>query len=331
MATLACACALASPRAAAQTAYGDGISDQNLPYWGSFFSSGLGTILPSLLPGAGARILPPGITYARYVAQWDETGPFVTWLEHVPPGLTVDLALTNYHAPEAFSEGSPNYPATPHAYYVALEAFLNAASVVLHRPVAVVEPWNEPNNQGGFRKVAQALYPAQFADEAQRLCAVRACTVVAGDVEDIYGEVGEYMRHYKAGLDFTPDAWGVHPYRAVNNYGSSATGMPEFEQQCGGCRPWFTEVGIFYCERTGARGIFEGPTWQSEHAEDLIDHVLPRYRPEHVFYYEFKAPETPAAHAQEGACLQGHPAGTDTALYTVYGEARPAASLIFGP
>jgi hypothetical protein len=106
--------------------------------------------------------------------------------------------------------------------------------------------------------------------------------------------------------------------------------MPEFEQQCGGCRPWFTEIGVFYCEKAGARRVYEGPTRQKELADVLINDVMTRYRPEHVFYYELKAPETKQAESQEDECAGGQPAVTDTALYAVTGEPRPAANVIFG-
>ncbi len=323
---IACTCAESSP-VLAGTAYVDGVSDQNLAYWGAFFSSGLTAIAPVSL-AEGWEILPARVTYARYVAQWNETGPFRTWLEHVPAGVTVDLALTNYHAPESYVEGSPNYPSTPQSYFQALEVLLNLGEV-LHHPVAVVEPWNEPNNQGGYRETAKALHPAEFADEAQRLCSTHNCSVVAGDIEDVYREAGEYLRAYKSNLDFTPGAWGVHPYRAVDNYGVAPSGMSEFEEQCGDCHPWFTEIGVFLCEAAAGHGAYEGPAWQREHAEDLTAHVMPTYQPAHVFYYELKVPGTEAAETEEAACIRGDT--TDTALYGVNGEARPAANVVFEP
>lgn len=311
----------------AGTAYVDGVSDQNLAYWGAFFSTGLTAIAPVSL-GEGWQLLPARVAYARYVAQWNETAPFRTWLEHVPSGVTVDLALTNYHTPESYVEGSPNYPSTPLSYLQALEAFLNLGEA-LHHPVAVVEPWNEPNNQGGYREAAEAVQPAEFADEAQRVCSTHDCSVVAGDIEDVYGAAGEYLRVYKSHLDFTPRAWGVHPYRAVDNYGVAPSGMSEFEEQCGECHPWFTEIGVFICERTAGHGVYEGPAWQREHAEDLTAHVMRTYQPEHVFYYELKVPGSEAVETQEAACVRGDT--TDSALYGVHGEARPAASVVFEP
>jgi hypothetical protein len=314
------------PAAYADTPYVDGVSDQNLAYWGAFFSSGFGEVVPVSFV-AGWAALPPHVTYARYVAQWNETARFQTWLEHVPADVTVDLALTNYHAPESYAEGSSNYPPTPQAYYHALEGFLEVGERLYH-PIAAVEPWNEPNNQGGYRQAEQAMHPAQFADEAQRLCATHECTVVAGDIEDAYGETGEYLRAYAANLDFVPSAWGVHPYRAVDDYGVAPSGMAEFEDACGECHPWFTEIGIFLCERAPGHGIYDGPAWQAEHAAYLVDRVVPRYRPEHVFYYELKVPGTEATGPPESACVDRDV--TDTALYGVYGEPRPASSVVFG-
>jgi hypothetical protein len=317
--------------ALADTGSVDGVSDQNLAYWGPFFSSGLDATLPSFSAEPWAEVLPVHVKYARYVGQWNDPAPFRIWLEHLAPGVTVDLALTNYRAPESFSSGPRNYPATPHAYELALESYLVLAGEVLHHPIGVVEPWNEPNNEGGYRRPSEASLPASFANAAQPLCAEWGCTIVAGDIEDIPDEAGRYLHDYRASLNFRPQAWGVHPYRAVDNYGRSPSGMPEFEEQCGGCRPWFTEVGVFYCERTGERGVYDGPVRQRELAEHLVDQVVPAYRPEHVFYYELKAPETAMAWSQERECIRGEPAVTDTALYSVDGDPRPAASVIFGP
>jgi len=312
------------PRALAETRYIDGVSDQNMAYWGAFFSGGLGMIAPVSFE-SGWGNLPARVTYARYVAQWNDTGPFQRWLEHVPADVTVDLALTNYHAPESYVKGSADYPSTPQAYYRALQAYLDLA-IELDHPIGVVEPWNEPNNQGGYRRASEADHPSLFADEAQRLCLARGCTVVVGDTEDTYGEVGEYLRQYKSGLDFTPRAWGVHPYRAVDDYGDAPSGMSEFEEQCGDCRPWFTEVGAFFCERARQRGVYRGAIWQREHVADLVDRVMPTYRPEHVIYYELKVPGAEAAESPT-TCAVGDV--TDTALYGANGEPRLAASVIF--
>lgn len=313
LACLAAAClvlVIGSTPAKASTTYVDGISDQNLAYW-------WGTGFYSMFSDAWVGEPAAHIKLARYVGQWNDPADFRLWLERVPPGLAIDVALTEYHRPYDVAE-NPGYPSSPQEYGGALREYLSLASS-LGRPIQYVEPWNEPNNQGGYRTVGGAAEAAHFADRAGALCASYGCAVIAGDVEDIPSEVGGYMASYVANLDFTPGGWGVHPYYAVDLYGARASGMAEFEADCGGCHPWFTEVGAWYCA-PGSIG-FRGAQWQAEHAADLVDGVIPRFSPEHVFYYELKAPTEEARCAGE----------TDTALYGADGDPRPAAGVIFGP
>ncbi|HWX96081.1 MAG TPA: hypothetical protein VNZ01_04440, partial [Solirubrobacteraceae bacterium] len=183
LAGLLVALAMTCTRASAGTRYVDGISDQSLPAWeGSFAESSFARLFRSTWSGAaGGQII-----LARYVVQWDVmTEPssgahasgnyrerFEAWLEDVRSiGLTPVVALTSYDGV---------YPGSAGEYLPRLEAILGRAGAIGY-PIAYVEPWNEPNNQG---RESPAM-AAAFANTANDLCeAARACSAIAGDFED---------------------------------------------------------------------------------------------------------------------------------------------------
>jgi hypothetical protein len=298
----------------AGTRYIDGISDQSLPAWdGSFASS----------PFAGFfRSRWSQITLARYVVQWDvmtqaSAGAhpggnyrerFEAWLEDVRSlRLTPVLALTSYdHV----------YPGSPGEYLARLEAIL-ARAVAMGYPIAYVEPWNEPNNQGA----ETAATAGAFADSANGLCeAGGTCTVIAGDFED-RSDAAAYAQSYERALSFAPRIWGVHPYVSVQSHDDSnlrrlVSALPAHGA---GQQIWFTEIGALYC----SRGEVRGEARQANDASYLVNRLLgdPAVAPAHAFYYGFlfgggaNPPCAPAG-------------GQDSELYASPDVARPAASVI---
>jgi hypothetical protein len=312
------AVALSGTPALAGTPYVDGISDQSLPAWdGSFAASPFARFFRS----RWSRVTSGQISLARYVVQWDvmtepSSGPhpggnyrerFEAWLEDARGlGLTPVVALTSYDRV---------YPGSPGEYLPRLEAILNRAGAIGY-PISYVEPWNEPNNQGG----ESAATAAGLANAANGLCeATRTCTVVAADVED-RSDVAPYIQAYERALTFQPRIWGVHPYVSVRSHSDAnlvrlRAALPAHAAQ----QIWFTEIGALYC----SRGEVRGEARQASDAAYLVDTLLgdPALAPAHVFYYGFLF----AGHARAPCTAAG---GQDSELYASPDLARAAAGII---
>ncbi len=308
----------------------DGISDQSLPVWsGSFAGSALGAALLSHATGPFSDI-----TMARYVVQWnalaepgggapaapEQANPaddyrerFEAWLADVgAAGLAPVLALTSY-------DGS--HPGVAE-YTQALDALLARAATLGH-PIAYVEPWNEPNNQG--REAAPTA--AVIADAANTVCEASSCAVVAGDFEDSAGVLA-YAREYAAGLTFVPAIWGVHPYAALAERDDAR--LLALRDELGAVDPpgaapdpapqlWFTEIAAFDCRA----GRVQGPAAQLAEAEYLRHVLLPAADPAHTFYYGVMFADRTAAPCSG-------PGGADSELYEPDESPRPAAAAVLG-
>jgi hypothetical protein len=242
---------------------------------------------------------------------------FERWLRGVSElGLTPEIAPTSYSK-------TPEKPG-PREYRNELERLMQFADAITH--VAYVEPWNEPNAQGGFTLTTEAIRPAQYADAAHSVCEDDGCTVIAGNFEDD-ATVAGYLREYKRGLSWTPLYWGVHPYHAVMSTSTgahNAGNLEQFERELAtehysNAELWYTEVGAYYCIAGEVR------TRQANDAAQLVNTLIPAKRPAHVFYYGFMYKN------HETAPCNNEPGHNDTELYTATGEARPAASMVYGP
>jgi hypothetical protein len=231
--------------ALAATEYIDGISDQSLPAWDSYF------------PGffSNTWVAPHGhVTLARYVVQWNVvSGPneepyisyrqqFKAWVEDAGGmGLTLDVALTSYNA---------LYPSSSSEYKTRLLEILNQAKAMGH-PIRYLEAWNEPNVQGGYKKVSEAAIPAHFTNSAYAACEEGyGCTIIAGDVEDNSGAKA-YEEEYRKNLNPVPTIWGIHPYYSVEEmnesyYTKAVEGLPNGGV---GDQVWITEVAARVCTR----------------------------------------------------------------------------------
>jgi hypothetical protein len=309
---------LSASSAAGQGISVDGISDQSLPPW----SDPPAVASASGVKGPRTYWPPAQIALARYVVQWNATGEstpapsagghyrerFEAWLGEIRRvGLTPVLALTSYNG---------RYPRSPAEYRSRLEQLLQLAAGA-GTPIAYVEPWNEPNNQG-HESAADA---ARLADAANALCrALARCSVIAGDFED-NSTLSAYEIAYERALDFHPGAWGVHPYFSVATHDDAAllrfrANLPDHGV---GAQIWFTEVGAYYCKH----GEVRGEARQASDAAYLVKTLLadPALTPTHAFYYGM----LPGA-GSKGPCP---PAGEDdTGLYGPGGEPRAAAGAV---
>jgi hypothetical protein len=311
--------------ALASTGYVDGISDQSLPRWDSGFSSSYfagffknNWINPS-----------PHIQYARYVVQWNVMykptekpyneepynnyrQQFEEWLTDAGGmGLTLEIALTEYP--------STPYPSSSSEYKSRLKEVLNQANAQGH-PVSYLEPWNEPNGQGG----ESASAAAHFANEGNVACKESPkCTIVAGNFEDS-SSAANYIKEYRENLNFTPSNWGIHPYQSVEHeeekyYNNALEALPNKGE---GDHIWFTEIAVRRCTASNNNGEMG----QAERAKWLVDTLMSYAKPEHVFYWEFLLKE----HKQP-ACSE-----TDDALYVPSSDPnapdapRSAAAFIYG-
>jgi hypothetical protein len=310
------------PSASAGSGHVDGISDQSLPAWdGSFATSPFAGFFRSRWTRAGSG----QIAFARYVVQWDAMGEptsgahasgnyrerFEAWLEDVRSlGLIPVVALTSYDGV---------YPGSLADYPARLEALLDRAGAMGY-PIAYIEPWNEPNNQGA----QSAASAAAFANSANVICEARGtCSVVAGDFED-RSNVAPYEQDYERALSFAPRIWGVHPYVSVQSHSDSNLRrlLSALPAHGAGQQVWFTEIGALYC----TRGELRGEQRQASDATYLVDSLLadPALAPTHVFYYGFLfggragAPCAPSG-------------GQDSELYASSGAERAAARVIFSP
>jgi hypothetical protein len=308
--------AVAAVAAPARASGIDGISDQSLPAWdGTFAASPLAALLEPRIGPARRQI-----SLARYVLQWnaiaqpsrgaapvgDYRERFEAWLADVAAsGLQPVLALTSYDGAR---------PGSAAAYADALEATLTRARA-LGWPIAFVEPWNEPDNQGR----EPAAVAAAFANIAQTRCAALGCRVVAGDFED-GPALPAYQRTYERGLTFLPSVWGIHPYRALA--ARDPSGLVRFRAELpfagAGAQVWFTEVASFYCRH----GQVLGQAAQAAQARYLRA-VLedPRLAPAHAFYYGLMfADRRPAPCTPTG--------GDDSELYEPGDRPRAAAAVL---
>lgn len=308
--------ALIPASAQAATTHVDGISDQSLPAWnGSFADSSFASFFRTSWVGQ--------IAFARYVVQWntmaeassganpdgDYRERFEAWLKDVRAlGLTPVLALTSYNGV---------YPSAAGEYQREFEQLLTQADG-LQAPVAYVEAWNEPNNQGN----EPAATAGEIADWADAVCDQRACQLIAGDFEDA-PSLPSYEHEYIGALSFSPRIWGIHPYRSVKAH--SDVPVLRFEQALpdhgADTQLWFTEIGAYYC----LNGQVLGEAEQASDASYLVNDLIPATAPTHVFYYGFMAggeEEVPCA--ARGA--------SDSELYRAPGQPRAAAGVVFaGP
>jgi hypothetical protein len=316
------AVALTCERASAAPGHIDGISDQSLPAWDGSFSV---SPFASFFRSRWSRVDSGQIVLTRYVLQWDAmTEPssgahadgdyrerFEAWLEDARSmNLTPVVALTSYdHV----------YPGSPGEYLARLEAIIGRAGEMGY-PIAYVEPWNEPDNQGG----ESAASAAGFANSAHGLCAAtRACAIIAGDFED-RRDVVSYEQAYERALTFEPRVWGVHPYVSVQAHDDSSLRrlIAALPGHGAGLQIWFTEVGALYC----SRGDVRGEARQASDASYLVNTLLhdPSVAPVHAFYYGFLF----GSHAQ-APCTAG--GGQDSELYTSSDLARAAARVVLLP
>jgi hypothetical protein len=302
--------------AEAATSYVDGISDQSLPAWnGSFADSSFASFFRARWVGQ--------IAFARYAVQWnamaetsnganadgDYRERFEAWLEDVRGlGLTPVLALTSYDGV---------YPDAAGEYQRELQLLVGQADRV-QAPVAYVEAWNEPNNQGS----EPARRAGEIANWAHAVCDQRACQLLAGDFEDAPSLPG-YEHAYLSALSFSPGIWGIHPYRSVRAHNDApvlrfAQALPDHGADA---QLWFTEIGAYYC----AHGQVLGEAQQASDASYLVNDLIPAIAPTHVFYYGFMAgSDTEVPCAAAGA--------SDSELYRASGEPRAAAGVVFaGP
>jgi len=303
---------LGSRPASGATPYVDGVSDQSLPYWDHSF-----TRAPFASYFDSTWVAPPAgrIRLARYVVQYDVLAlesehphreAFRAWLQDVR-----DMGLTPEIAPTVFTGVRPSSV----EYRTQLERVLAFADGIDH--VAYVEPWNEPNNQGGFRQTGEAIGPAHYADAAHSVCESFGCAVIAGNFEDTPG-VAEYAARYAEGLTWRPALWGVHPYGAVKSHdAANLEGLKRALEQEGlpAAELWFTEVAADYC----IHGEVRGETQQAGDVSYLLDVLIPAFRPAHVFYYGFmNRDDEPVPCSKE----------PDTELYDPDGAPRRAAAVL---
>jgi hypothetical protein len=315
-----CCFLFAAAPASAATAHVDGISDQSIPSWDGGFS---GSSFSSYFTNHWAT--GSHVHYARYVVQWNVMSGsgepygsyrqrFEEWLNDAASmGLTLDVALTNYP--------STPQPSSSAEYKTRMREVLNQAIAQGH-PIAYIEPWNEPNNQGNETAVAAG----HFANEANTACHEVSpnCTVVAGNVEDKSG-VKEYVQSYRGALNFNPVYWGVHPYYSVEYMSTSYyhNFLEGLVNEGAGYRIWFTEVAARRCKPGGENG----EAGQASRASYLVNTLMPSAQAEHVFYYEFLLGNNghPSCGEYDGALYvpsEGDPYAQD--------RPRPAASYIFG-
>ncbi len=303
---------LATASAVAGARHVDGISDQSLPAWdGSFERSSFVSSFRATWLGQ--------LSMARYALQWDAMGEasdgpsahgdyrerFEAWLRDVRSlGLAPVIALTSYtHA----------YPGSAGEYARGLEAILEDAAQA-GSPIAYVEAWNEPNDQGA----ETAVKAGEIANWANSICELRDCQVIAGDFEDRPGVVA-YEQAYVSVLSFAPAIWGIHPYYSVQAHDDAA--VLEIEQALPhggeGSQIWFTEIGAYYC----ADGQLRGEARQARDASYLVNGLIPATAPTHVFYYGFMAGDR----AELPCAGRGD---FDSELYTDSHKARSAARVL---
>ena len=310
LAALTLAAAAGAPAAAAGV---DGISDQSLPAWdGGFAASPLAGWIAQLARGPAPRLV-----YARYVVQWNamsepSAGPAAAgdyrerleaWLLDVRAlRLTPVLALTSYDGV---------HPSAGGEYQAALAALL-ARAHALGAPIAYIEPWNEPNNQG--RESAEVA--AAQANAAAPLCLAAGCTVIAADIEDGPGML-EYERRYEAALAFSPVAWGIHPYGALAARSlASLTAFTQALPAAGrGAAVWVTEAAAFECRE----GRVLGDGSQAAEAAYLAGPLASRVA--HVLYYGVAFADGSLAPCAAGGA-------SDSELFAPGDRPRPAAAIV---
>jgi hypothetical protein len=311
---------LAGRPARAEGARVDGVSDQSLPAWdGSFDGGPFGGLFRTYLAG-GAD---PQVRLARYVLQWnaldepsagqnphgDYRERFEAWLTDVrETGLTAVVGLTSYDG---------IYPASVAEYTRSLQQVLALAQGI-GQPIAYVEPWNEPNDQG--REPASKA--AELANAANAVCvALTGCEVIAGDFEDT-ADLPDYQLAYERALTFTPGAWGIHPYASLAAHDDTrlVRMKAELPGHGRGAQIWVTEIAVFYCRH----GELLGEARQAADAAYLVDHLLadPLVAPVHAFYYGLLfADRLPAPCARGG--------GDDSELYRPDDRPRAAGTVVF--
>jgi hypothetical protein len=237
----------------------DGISDQNLAFWGG---SGKGP-LAGLSANAWLGAAGPHLRYARYVVQWDVMSrrtrepyrhyyeAFVEWYREVHAlGLSADVVFGLY-------TGAP--PASADAYRSAIEELLSAF------PVPYIEAFNEPNGTANLSAAAAA----HFFNQAYGYCERHGCEAIAGDFLDTAG-AASYALQYKRALSPTeyprerdPPDWG-------RTRTSPSTAAAAKRKPSGASCPLLTACGSPRSAPTTAR---RPTTW--------TDSVKPDRRPTH--------------------------------------------------
>lgn len=309
----------------------DGITEENLTSWPEPFSATFGETWFN-----GSHI-----TNARKILylQWGQSEEHVVleaesnlepWLRAVSSrGLTPDIAPTIWFNPD---EPHP----TQEAYYNVLVRLLQWANGIDH--IAYVEPWNEPNVQGGLggnRKEPQGPeLAAGYANQAYTACEANGCTVIAGDFDDVTGEMKTYEEIYTGHLTHRFADWGIHPYFAVNAEFPGLGGR-EWRNFKPGLRKeemadtiWITEVSAYKSACNAKHELETVTEWQqAEAATRLVDTIGPELGATHAFYYEPVWPESFSS-----PCGLGQ---ADNALYVEAGDPntrfspRLAAAIIF--
>jgi hypothetical protein len=354
LAVLTAGCALAPGRAAAASAYIDGISDQNLGLWSGDYADASGLFDPSVSDFfASAWVGPSGaqhLRYARFVtapdvvaqggaceANLDAWFTYVTQTLHLIPVV----AVWNVAEGGCADDGVPSSA----AYATDVQQLLGHLDGLFPATtLPYLEAWNEPNSSGVAAASAAAYWTA-----AADACASAGCTAIAGDLVDndpdqgsqsfapgcaaglTYDNLAAYERDYVAALGpGVPTIWGFHPYFAVNC--EQSTSVTTFEAGLpgggvGSAQVWFTEVAAWECVK--GRPSARGAEVQQADAQYLTGTLMAPNAPnppEHVFWYEMAAPQY-TLDCSKYSDSELYEASSDPGELT----ARPAAATVYGP
>ena len=322
--TLTLAATFTAASTQAVTPYVDGIAEENLSQWWSYFGE----------PFSNTWIASGHIHYARKIIPWNlMSSPEEAAVREQDQQWYADV--TSQGLTVAFAIGIPSNHALPPSVRVYREELERIHSSF---PFQILEAWNEPNNSSSY---VSPEVSASYADEAHAECGTWHCELIAGDfVDKMEGESGvqekEYMipyeKHYEEHLSFSVADldWGIHPYESVRTMQSWR--VKEFENALptGSHSVWFTEVGAYYCYHELVLG--EESQWKQ--AAFLANALRIETEPAHIFYYQLLYPGASNTPCFASERERGGPQ-PDTALYTWNGSnpevaPRPAAAEIFG-